>query len=67
VPAADTDGSITLYVDGTRVLTKNDMRLRGHADQKIDYLLFHNFFGGANSDWAAKKDEVCNSSSSFTP
>jgi hypothetical protein len=49
---------MTLYVDGTRVLTKTGMKLRGHADQKIDNILFHNFFGGANSDWAAKKDEV---------
>ena len=56
--AAAIDGSMDLYVDGKKVVSKSDMQLRGSADQKIDYLLFHNFFGGSSSDWAAPKDEV---------
>ena len=47
-----------LYVDGKKVVSKHDMKLRGSSEQKIDYLLFHNFFGGSSSDWAAPKDEV---------
>ena len=45
--AGATDGSMYLYVDGKKVVSKHGMKLRGSSDQKIDYLLFHNFLAAA--------------------
>lgn len=49
---------MNLYVDGTKVVTKTGMRLRASESMKVEQFLFHNFFGGDTSDWAATKDEV---------
>ena len=52
------DGVVESWIDGTRVLSRTDIRFRDTDAFNIDSLLFHTFFGGSGADWAPTKDEL---------
>jgi hypothetical protein len=52
------DGVASIYIDGTHIVTATGLIMRSFADQVIDSMVFHTFFGGSDMEWAASKDEV---------
>lgn len=48
----------SLYVDGAHIVSVDGLRMRNSEEQVFDSMVFHTFFGGSGSDWAAIKDEV---------
>ena len=48
------DGSVTVWIDGTRTFSEEGMRYRTVADLRIDGIFFSTFFGGADPSWARR-------------
>lgn len=48
------NGEIALYVDGAKIVSRNNVQLRGidNDDSKIQQLLFSTFFGGGSPEWS---------------
>jgi hypothetical protein len=51
------DGRIVSWLDGKKVLVREEMRFRKTSGLKIDRFQFMSFFGGYGPDWAPHKDE----------
>ena len=51
------DGSVTVWVDGTRTFSEEGMRYRTVADLRIDGIFFSTFYGGADPSWAPSTDQ----------
>ena len=51
------DGKIVTWLDGKKVLTKENMRFRDVSKLKISRFQFASFFGGYGKDWAPRKEE----------
>ena len=55
------NGMASLYVDGQHIVTADGLKMRSSPEQVVDSMVFHTFFGGSGSEWAAAKDEVLDS------
>ena len=51
------DGKLEVWLDGSKVLDRDDIRWAKSGSSTIDKLAMHTFFGGGDSSWAPKKDE----------
>ncbi|MEE9351182.1 MAG: heparin lyase I family protein [Thiotrichaceae bacterium] len=51
------NGRIVSWLDGKKVLIREDMRFRDIKGLEIDRFQFVSFFGGYGADWAPTKDE----------
>jgi hypothetical protein len=50
------NGSISVWVDGHKVIEQKGLLFRRTNDLKIDGMLFSTFFGGSDSSWATPQD-----------
>ncbi|TDD56253.1 hypothetical protein E1286_02770 [Nonomuraea terrae] len=48
------DGSITVWLDGRKVLSQADPVFRSTAELKIDGVFFSTFFGGDDASWSSQ-------------
>ncbi len=51
-----TNGSVQVWIDGTRHLNLDRLHLRGEETGLIDSFLFSTFFGGGTKSWAPESD-----------
>ncbi|MFI7613806.1 polysaccharide lyase [Nonomuraea terrae] len=51
------DGSITVWLDGRKVLSQADLVFRSTAELKIDGVFFSTFFGGDDASWSSPADQ----------
>jgi hypothetical protein len=51
------DGSVTVWLDGTQVYSKTGLVFRSVGGLKIDGLFFSTFFGGGDASWATPRDQ----------
>ena len=52
----ESDGKITVWVDGNKVLDLKNLRLRIGAQGYIDTFYFSTFFGGNSPEWGPRND-----------
>jgi len=51
------DGSVTVWLNGTQVLSRQGILYRTVDSLKIDGIFFSTFYGGADPGWAPSRDE----------
>lgn len=51
------DGAVTVWVDGSEVLSESGMQYRTVKDLRIEGIFFSTFFGGADPSWAPSRDQ----------
>jgi hypothetical protein len=51
------DGAVTVWLDGTEVLTQRDILYRTVDQLRIEGIFFSTFFGGADPGWAPDRDQ----------
>jgi hypothetical protein len=51
------DGTVEVWVDGKRVLSRTDVTFRQSAQIAIAGLMFSTFFGGSDPSWASPSDQ----------
>jgi hypothetical protein len=49
------DGSVTVYVDGRRVMTAGGLEFRTTSGLRIEGVFFSTFFGGSDPSWATPR------------
>ena len=52
----ESDGKIIVWVNGEKVLDRDDLTFRTTEELKIEGIFFSTFFGGGNSSWATPED-----------
>ena len=52
----ESDGKIIVWVNGEKVVDRDNLKFRTTEDLKIEGILFSTFFGGGNSSWATPED-----------
>lgn len=50
------NGLLQVWVDGTEVLFRDDLRYRNVAEAQVDIFYFSTFHGGNSADWAPQRD-----------
>jgi hypothetical protein len=53
----ESDGSVTVWINGTQVFQQTGIVYRTTRNLKIDGLFFSTFFGGGDSSWASPSDQ----------